>query len=182
MIDKLVICKLFTFLSFSLTFFFPINSLMFSGLVSSTLGCIYYLMNETHPQLMLLFVMIIKYKFKVIYNQLQIFNFSQYFSEKCNKVRLESEDGYSSLEYYSNDKKYIYLFKENSISNDLIIFKDENDHDITPFLEPYLGPLQDFHGVKLTPGDFNHKKITVFRDGEINLSKTFDENEPIIIV
>jgi hypothetical protein len=92
------------------------------------------------------------------------------------------------LEYYDNqkvgskDKRYIYLFNEKFRSNDLIIFKDEFDRDITDDIEPYLGPMQNFHGVPLTPGDFNHKKIKVFRDGEICLSKVFEEHDPILWV
>jgi hypothetical protein len=82
----------------------------------------------------------------------------------------------------NNHKKYIYLFNEKSRSNDLIIFKDEFNNDITDSIEPFLGPLQNFHGSLLTPADFNHKKLYVFRDGLINVSKTFEEHEPIVFV
>ena len=77
-------------------------------------------------------------------------------------------------------KKYIYLFPAKNKSNDLIVFKDENNNDITKEVEPYLGPLQNFHGVLLTPKDLNYKKIFVFRDGDICFSKTFGQNDHLI--
>jgi hypothetical protein len=73
------------------------------------------------------------------------------------------------------------LFNERLRSNDLIVFKNELDQDITDCLEPYLGPMQNFHGVPLTPADFNHKKIKLFRDGDICLSKTFEEHEVMVM-
>jgi hypothetical protein len=97
-------------------------------------------------------------------------------------VKCDSE--FNHLEYYDCDKstkKHVFLFREKSRSNDLIIFKDEFDVDITDFLEPYLGPLQNFHGALLTPWDFEHEKITVFRDGERSLCKTFAKHEPMIL-
>jgi hypothetical protein len=106
---------------------------------------------------------------------------------KPDRFRLQLEDNFNSLEYFDNrkvgckDKKYIYLFNERLRSNDLIVFKNELDQDITDCLEPYLGPMQNFHGVPLTPADFNHKKIKLFRDGDICLSKTFEEHEVMVM-
>ncbi|AHL67632.1 hypothetical protein DH26_gp145 [Chloriridovirus anopheles1] len=95
--------------------------------------------------------------------------------------QLQLENGFNSLVYRDcvSENKYIYLFNHKQRSNDLVIFKDESDNDITESMAPYLGPLQDFHGAVLTPGDFKHKKITIFRDGKINCFKTFEEHEPL---
>jgi hypothetical protein len=148
-------------------------------------GASYYLLCETQPQIMMVISMLIKYQMRHIFKKihklwLKITTFLCSKSELQTKLRID--DNFNSLEYYDwlKDKKYIYLFNENLRSNDLIIFRDELNNDITDHIEPYLGPMQDFHGVKLTPGDFNHKKITIFRDGEINLLKTFKEHEAMV--
>jgi hypothetical protein len=73
------------------------------------------------------------------------------------------------------NKNYIFKFDEKHRSNDLIIFKDEFDHDITDLIEPYLGPLQNFHGISYTPIDFDRKIIKVFRDGNVSYLKTFEK-------
>lgn len=99
---------------------------------------------------------------------------------------LQVQDKFNILSYYDNKmienkyRKHVFMFNESLRSNDLIIFKDEFGKDITDCIEPYLGPMQNFHGVPLTPKDFCHKKIIVFRDGSINMFKTFEENESII--
>jgi hypothetical protein len=59
------------------------------------------------------------------------------------------------------------------------VFKDENDKDVTNNIERYLGPLQNFHGSPLTPKDLGHEKMSVFREGQINMFRTFEKDEPI---
>lgn len=101
---------------------------------------------------------------------------------------LEYDDDYSSIVYNDNcsnalktpqSKQFVYLFHEKHRSNDLIVFKDENDKDVTDDIERYLGPLQNFHGSPLTPKDLGHQKISVFREGQINMVRTFQKDEPI---
>jgi hypothetical protein len=146
-------------------------------------------MCETQSQAMMIFEMIIKYQI-IRLNKW----FRKLFTFKTNKVndsgsaiKLQLDDNFNSLVYDdyirvgNKNKRYIYLFPEKFRSTDLIIFRDEFDEDITDYIEPYLGPMQNFHGVPLTPADFNFKKIKVFRDGEICLSKTFDGNEALIL-
>lgn len=183
---RLQIVKIIASLMVVISFFLKANSLWFNLSASVAIGCFYYLMIETQPQLMFLFSMIVKYqvnKFYLKWIKTPLNTILSFFETQKDKVNLlQEEDEYQSLEYQDckYHKKYIYLFNKNLRSNDLIIFKDENEDDITDYIEPYLGPLQDFHGSLLTPKDFNHKKISVFRDGEINLSKTFEENDPIV--
>lgn len=101
-------------------------------------------------------------------------------SYKGSKNCLKWKDNSYYLEYHDKkyNKNYIFMFKENQRSNDLIIFKNEYDEDITDLLEPYLGPLQNFHGISYTPNDFNQKIVKVFREGiELNYLKTFKKDE-----
>lgn len=181
------LCKLATYCLFLTLFFLPFNSLWFNITISTVFGSTYYVLSETQPQLMMIVSMLINYQIRKIKNKInKIFSFIfSSTTELNNKNMLQTEDNFNFLEYYDNtgkkDKKYIFLFNKKFRSNDLIIFKDEFDKDITDSIEPYLGPMQNFHGVPLTPADFNHKKIKVFRDGEICISKVFDENEPLVI-
>jgi hypothetical protein len=182
---RLELCKLFTGLLLFLSFFLQVNTFGFTFTIGMVTGASYYLLCETQPQIMMVISMLIKYQMRHIFKKihklwLKITTFLCSKSELQTKLRID--DNFNSLEYYDwlKDKKYIYLFNENLRSNDLIIFRDELNNDITDHIEPYLGPMQDFHGVKLTPGDFNHKKITIFRDGEINLLKTFEEHEAMV--
>jgi hypothetical protein len=100
--------------------------------------------------------------------------------DKNNVARLQKTSDHNFLTYRDNDQEYCYMFRVEHRSNDLIIFTDELDQDVTNLLTPYLGPMQNFHGSSLTPGDFHRKKIKVFRDGKISLMRTFNEDDPII--
>lgn len=170
-------------------YFLSINSLWFTITISIIFGNGYYLLWQSNPQLMLIATMVARHQFNKIKNKwLNYPSLSKLFKDcdDYNHLKLQTEDNYTSLEYYDvkkvgiKDKKYIYLFNEKLRSNDVIIFTDEFGNDITRYLEPYLGPMQNFHGVPLTPRDFNHKKITIFRDGDVCLSKTFQETEPML--
>lgn len=177
--------KIFTCLFFLASLLLPTNSLWFVLAVSSLLGSGYYILRETHPQMMMILSILLRYQARKLNLQIKKwFNFNIHLFNGTKYSRLQLEDNFNSLVYYDvkvgkKDKQYIYLFNEKLRSNDLIIFKDESDRDITDHIEPYLGPLQNFHGVPVTPGDFNCKKIKVFRDGDICLSKIFEEHEPI---
>lgn len=182
-------CKIFTGLLFLLSFFLPTNSILFTLVISTAIGSSYYLLCETQPQFMMIMSILVKYKINKLkhkYNKWTSFFIPPWGRKlKDSTIRLQKDDNFIFLEYYDNDvnnhKKYIYLFDQKLRSNDVIIFKDELDNDITASLEPYLGPMQNFHGVPLTPNDFNHKKIKIFRDGDICMSKTFEENQPLIM-
>lgn len=187
---KLQIVKTVMLMVVFCAFFLKLNSLLWNVCVSTAVGCFYYLMAETQPQLVFLIGMVTRYHINKLYSkwfQTPLNWLNELVSsslDKDDRLRLQREDGSSSLIYYDcngtqTPKKYIYLFKEKERSNDLIIFKDENGCDVTTEIEPYLGPMQNFHGSKLTPRYFSHTKLTVFRDGEINLMKTFEEDDII---
>jgi hypothetical protein len=185
----LKLCKIFTVLLVIFAFFLPINSLWFNLVISTAIGSGYYLLGETYPQVMMIISVLVKYQIQKIKNKINKWSRSPQNESliKSDRFRLQLGDNFNSLEYFDNrkvgckDKKYIYLFNERLRSNDLIVFKNELDQDITDCLEPYLGPMQNFHGVPLTPADFNHKKIKLFRDGDICLSKTFEEHEVMVM-
>lgn len=196
---RLELCKILVGCLFFTSFFLQSNSLWFLLTFSTLIGCSYYLLSETQPQLTMIISMLVTYQINKISEKIKkFFNWTVFNTSKDDKVRLQFEDNFNSLVYYDSQrfdktlkrksekikaknelKKYIFLFKEQLRSNDLIIFKDEFDNDITDDIDPYLGPMQNFHGSRLTPADFNHKQIKVFRDGEINLCKTFYENDVI---
>jgi len=163
---------------------FFLSSIWLYVTIPFALGCIYYLMVESHPQLIFLLNMVIGYHIQRLSQWCKSWleSTKSLFNRNINhRIKLELKNGYSSLAYFDPtlNKQHIFLFKENQRFNDLIIFRDENEVDITDYIEPYLGPLQNFHGIPLVPRDFGHKKIKVFRDGEINLSRTFEEDEVI---
>jgi len=174
------LCKIFTGMLLLLSFFLPTNSIWFTLVISTVIGSVYYLLCETQPQLMMVLTIVVKYQIKKIKSKYGKW-FTPTIKNEQNKNKLQIDDNFNFLEYYDTNghKKYIFLFNRKLRSNDVIIFKDEFDQDITDSIEPYLGPMQNFHGVPLTPADFNHKQIKVFRDGDICLSKTFEEMEPI---
>jgi hypothetical protein len=163
-------------------FFTSIKSISFMLITSIMSGIGYYIIIESHPYTIVLLTIF----FKCLWQRVTMVGdrffqeWSATFFTKQTESVVDYEDGYGSLTYYDEGKKYIYLFPAKNKSNDLIVFKDENNNDITKEVEPYLGPLQNFHGVLLTPKDLNYKKIFVFRDGDICFSKTFGQNDHLI--
>ncbi|ADO00495.1 hypothetical protein WIV_gp151 [Wiseana iridescent virus] len=181
--ELFLIVKFLTLVLVILSFFLPSNSIYFTLAISTVIGSGYYILNETYPRLVMLLTILVKYQISKL--QTKILKVSRVLLTTPTKItpRLQSDENFNFLQYYDEDKvnpkKYILMVKKTLRSNDLIIFKDEFNQDITDHIEPYLGPMQNFHGSLITPGDFQHKKITVFRDGEINFFKTFEEDEPI---
>jgi hypothetical protein len=187
-------------LSVLMYFKFSANNILFLATISIFVGSFYYILTEEHPYLLWLFNVILKYKWNVYTNRIrnkvvnlfQRTSFDRWGSTSTIEQIKRSEsdkstgyfEGFNFVKYYDRqmDKHHIMIFKESMRSNDLMIFKDEMGQDITNFLEPYLGPLQNFHGSDLTPDDFKHERITVFRDGEINVYKTFERYEKIKLV
>lgn len=171
-------CLKLLFVGLSAVLFFTSTKSISFVLISSIMSGIgYYIIIESHPYTIVLLTIF----FKCLWERVKMVgdHFIQFFT-KQTEAAVDYEDGYGSLTYYDEGKKYIYLFPAKNKSNDLIVFKDENNNDITKEVEPYLGPLQNFHGVLLTPKDLNYKKIFVFRDGDICFSKTFGQNDHLI--
>ena len=160
----IVTCVLFFFS------FFLQKNMWLNLTISLCIGSGYYWIVNMYPQFMLI-VMVTNHYIKYFYKKWSLIIFKQ---QNClTRNKREYSMLYNDIKY---NKNYIFKFSEKHRSNDLIIFKDETDHDITDLIEPYLGPLQNFHGIPYTPADFNHKVIKVFRDGvEISYLKTFQE-------
>lgn len=187
----ITVYKIFISLMIALPFFIQINNVWFTFFVSTMVGFTYYLLCENQSQLMCVLYIILNHQ--VIRAQSVVTKFKNNVSRilrfrlmQNNTTVLQVQNKINILSYYDNKmienkyRKHVFMFNETLRSNDLIIFKNEFGKDITDCIEPYLGPMQNFHGVPLTPKDFCHKKINVFRDGSINMLKTFEENEPII--
>ena len=165
----------------------PVSNKWFILSILIALGNGYQFLWKRYPRFMTILSFLVRYQVRKICKQLKLWInvIAIFFYTPLTEVevRFQTTNNINSLVYYDkvkgNDKKYIYLFHDKLRSNDLVIFKDENNSDITEHIEPYLGPLQNFHGVPFTPRDFNHKQINVFRDGDICLSKTFEEDQVI---
>lgn len=175
--SHLQFCKIIVVVLAIISLFVSIRSLWFTLNASIISGVSYYILWETYPRMMWLFSLAVNHK---------IIKVKKYFISKINfkkNPKLQTKDNFNFIEYYDEqeEQKFIYLFDKKHRSNDLIIFKNEMNIDITDTIEPYLGPLQNFHGTLLKPSDFNCKKLTVFRDGTISMFKTFKENEYITL-
>jgi hypothetical protein len=181
---RLKISSTITCASFFFAFFLS-KSIWLNLTISLCIGSGYYWLINAYPQFIPLIIMIVNYYLKNLYKKWSsiILNKQKIKNINCLVVQDNSylmiyEDVGHPTDGTRYNKQYIFKFNEKHRSNDLIIFKDEKDHDITDFIEPYLGPLQNFHGVSYTPADFNHKVIKVFRDGnEISYFKTFQEHD-----
>jgi hypothetical protein len=85
------------------------------------------------------------------------------------------------IRYFHNGKFYRIVFpikkyNETNIVKVLSIFDDTTD------IIEYLGPNNDFHGVKLTPNSIKQKpfSITYFKDEDLKtISKTFSEDDEL---
>jgi hypothetical protein len=84
------------------------------------------------------------------------------------------------LVYRDGTSEWVFMFPNKLRSEDLIVFTNEQNVDVTYKIEPYLGPLQNFHGVCYTPADFGYKSLLMFRDGNINICRKFTEHEVIV--
>ena len=57
-------------------------------------------------------------------------------------------------------------------------FTTEDNVDISEMIFPYVGPNDDFHGIKYTPKDFGYNTIHVhYRGGEEEMVKEFGEDQ-----
>lgn len=173
-------CALFLMYT-SLIFSFFLPSLWSYMTISIFFGSSYYYICNVYPHYVTIAVILGTHLYNIIIKKIKYITLLPSSNKNClNLECLKLDDNKNFLEYMDKkyNKKYIFMFKENQRSNDLIIFKNEYDQDITDIIEPYLGPLQNFHGILYTPLDFNQKVIKVFREGvEISYIKTFKEDE-----
>lgn len=70
------------------------------------------------------------------------------------------------LNYYLNGNRYSipivhYRGSNNEDQNSILMVLDENGNDITNDIQCYLGPLSNFHGLRLKPQELGLKDVTV---------------------
>ena len=90
------------------------------------------------------------------------------------------------ISYYIGGSMYKFPVTTMSSSRKVVsCIYDSSKIDVTKQILPYLGPLLDCHGLRLTPVFFGKKEITVVYD-DINIigelqEKSFREKEEIVL-
>jgi len=75
------------------------------------------------------------------------------------------------ISYCHNGHLYKILLNSKLKPNYIFSITNENNEDISNILNPYLGPLQNFHNQKITPNDINMNQInikTIFKEYTFN--------------
>lgn len=103
------------------------------------------------------------------------YNFTQW----MNKTVVKNGDKYE-VTYYLKGIKYKMSLPVKDISvSSVFLVTGDNDVDLTDEIEPYFGPYDNFHGMYITPANFNQNQITIETiDG---VTKTFQRDEQIIL-
>lgn len=74
------------------------------------------------------------------------------------------------ITYYINESKYIIILPSSKMINKVLRASDENGNDITEILEEYIGPVNNFHGMRYYPLMLGFNKITIeLDDGNIKV-------------
>ena len=102
------------------------------------------------------------------------------FSQWINKTVVK-HDKFYEVTYFIKGNKYKMRIPSKDVSpSTVFLVSGDNDTDLTDEVEPYFGPYNNFHGIKITPATFNQNTITVEDiHGE---AKTFSRDDPICIV
>lgn len=95
------------------------------------------------------------------------------------RARLTSKD--DVLVYTLGNQEFKIPLKHGGMHKPSRVFMASNEFgkDITPELKQWMGPNDNFHGLKITPKDIGHKSIEVILDTSESLK--FYEDCPIII-
>ena len=83
------------------------------------------------------------------------------------------------ISYTINGILYKMIVKPKKGPKCIIEAVDENDNDMTHLLLSYIGPMENFHGVKITPKFFNKEKI-IFSLSDGN-ERSFHVDEELFI-
>ncbi|ABF82096.1 hypothetical protein MIV066L [Invertebrate iridescent virus 3] len=164
---------------------FPVGGLVWSAIASLAIAYLYYLVVEQHPHVgfaLQLLALVVVARAKSWWRQACSGSWLASIVRR-RKPTLTVDEYRSTLTYWDpvNKKWYIYTFAHGQRSTDLLIFRDENKRDVTPLVEPLLGPLQNFHGASPTPADLGFARLHVFRDGETSYQRQFDRHEPLVL-
>lgn len=158
------------------------------NILASLLAASIYIVLSTNPTVCLFGVLVFKSMKRWLLHKwafLLDLSTTRALIELMRRVRNEiprttNENCTTQLAYRDGSKDWMFMFPNRLRSEDLIVFTDEQNLDVTHKIEPYLGPLQNFHGVCYTPADFGYKSLLVFRDGNINIYRKFDQDEVLV--
>ena len=99
--------------------------------------------------------------------------------QKFNKSIRRIDKNTYEVSYVINGILYRMVVKPKKGPKSIIEAVDENDDDMTHVLISYLGPMENFHGISLSPSFFGKEKITVnLTTGE---EVSFNSNETIVL-
>lgn len=186
--ERVALLKALAFIMFSAALFNPLFSGWFALFFGGSFSIFVYLMIETQPHAVYMFVFFVKYFRQRLSKRIRsvIARLAWGSSLKEPTLKVDRTTNHTSLTYYdpNNDfAEHVFMFRKQHVSNDLIIFTDaETGEDVTSIISPYLGPLQNFHGSPLSPDDFGLSIVKVFRDGDVNMMKTFTRLQPFVFV
>lgn len=63
------------------------------------------------------------------------------------------------LTYYLKGRTYKVVVSTRQGPSKIFQVLDKDDNDVTDVVEPYLGPNEDFHGLRVTPGDLGYDRL-----------------------
>lgn len=103
-----------------------------------------------------------------------------FLSQKLNKSLIHINNNIYDIQYVVKGQLYKIRFKVPISPSLILLITDEDNNDVTNDILPYIGPDNNFHGIKYTPKSFNKKKL-IFET--INGDElTFSEDDTIIIL
>ena len=143
-----------------------VNNVLETNTVKSTRKIV---SDKTRPYLMWILT---KFNFYILYI-VKLFN--------TVPVRLTKDLYY--IEYFHEGKTYRIVFPIKSY-NDINIVKVNSLFNDSVEIIKYLGPNNNFHGVKLTPKDIGYKNIniTYFKEEDLTtITKTFSEDQVLAL-
>jgi hypothetical protein len=95
---------------------------------------------------------------KIILSIIQLIGIICYYKLFPRKEVEKFGRNYIKIPYEYRDKKYFHLLKTNT-GLSIQSIKNENDQDVSEFIEPYLGPDLKLCGTELTPADFGYERL-----------------------
>jgi hypothetical protein len=104
---------------------------------------------------------------------------SLYLIKTTNTVPVRLTKDLYYIRYFHEGKNYRIVFPVKRY-NETNIVKISSSN--TEEIKEYLGPNNDFHGIKVTPNEINQKDITItyFKEEDLETkTKSFSENEVI---
>jgi hypothetical protein len=102
-----------------------------------------------------------------------------YIIQYLNSTVTQIEFNKYIITYVIKGKTYKMIVKCNRGPSKVLLICDENQKDMCDYINPYLGPEENFHGNLFTPKFWNKKELIFeLSDGS---EKIFSENQYIIL-